>query len=90
MSTKHTPGPWSYFHDTCAVCEANGDAEYIIDGPPGGNHGQFSEEADARLIAAAPDLLEALIETLVIAERNEMGPWRKRAQAAIAKATGAS
>jgi hypothetical protein len=55
-----TPGPWAYGHDTCARCAAEGAAEYIIDGPPGGFHGQFSHEPDARLIAAAPDLYEAL------------------------------
>ena len=57
---KHTPGPWGYWEDSCSECERLGSAEYVIDGPPGGNHGQFSHEPDARLIAAAPELLEAL------------------------------
>jgi hypothetical protein len=41
-------------------------------------------EANARLIAAAPELLEALKETL---RASPMGPHVKKAQAAIAKAT---
>ncbi len=50
-----TPGPWQMLKDTCSMC----DGEWVITGPPGGRHGQFLHEADARLIAAAPDLLEA-------------------------------
>ena len=43
--------------------------------------------ADARLIAAAPDLLEALIEVVAIADRKTDA--FDRARAAIAKAHGA-
>jgi len=72
--SKHTPGPWAYALEygpniteppritTVARC-----ANYVIGLPsdyPGGNYrdGDPSgdEEADARLIAAAPELLEAL------------------------------
>lgn len=60
--TKHTPGPWK------AVEEYNG---WAIEGPtPAGhmsdyiaseiNKGRDMGEADAKLIAAAPELLEAL------------------------------
>jgi hypothetical protein len=54
--SKHTKGPW-YVKDragpgdiTCEVCYGNDD-ECITDG--------VYEKADARLIAVAPDLLEA-------------------------------
>lgn len=53
----HTPGPWSYYEDSCAECRRTGTAEYCIVEPDGGDHGQFSNEADARLIADAPTLL---------------------------------
>jgi hypothetical protein len=43
-------------------------------------------EANARLIASAPDLLEALIEVVAIADRKTDA--FDRARAAIAKATG--
>ena len=57
---KHTPGPWSY-DDTGAIFGLEGKpimtcGEYAI------KFGAGTEEAfaNARLIAAAPDLLEAL------------------------------
>lgn len=59
---KHTPGPWTYVKDTCAQCEADGEAEFYIPEIGGGYHAQFSSEADARLIAASPELLDALRE----------------------------
>lgn len=84
----HTPGPWTYSHDTCAECERRGEAEYIIDGPPGARHGQFSHEPDARLIAAAPDMLEAL--KLLLADQPRFmaeHPGVIAARAAITKAS---
>lgn len=56
---KHTPGPWTLELDSCLSCREKGESEFIIHGPPGAYHGQFSHEPDARLIAAAPDLLAA-------------------------------
>jgi hypothetical protein len=61
--TKHTPGPWE------CVEYPNGQIEVIADGDVGGvvHRGQIftepddiaEERANARLIAAAPKLLEA-------------------------------
>jgi hypothetical protein len=53
----------------------------------------FNSEADARLIAAAPDLLEALINLEDMTERYRqtgapIPDAQKSARAAIAKATG--
>ncbi|MBX3583588.1 MAG: hypothetical protein KF810_17010 [Rhizobiaceae bacterium] len=39
------------------------------------------------MFAAAPDMFEALKETLAIATRNEDGPWADRARAALRKAS---
>jgi hypothetical protein len=90
MSTNHTPGPWvireSSTHVT--VCGADGEAIFhddkkcprVMD--------------DARLIAAAPELLEALRTCLDAWEKEHAGhgfegwPEVCEARAAIAKATG--
>jgi len=83
---KWTPGPWSYFKDTCRVCDEEGTAEFVISGPPGGRHGQFSNEADARLIAAAPDLYDVLYAMMFAYADDEV--WKQEAYAALAKAEG--
>jgi len=67
MSTKHTPGPWIYLYD------GSGDfSVYGVDGAEvgtawskdahfmGNGEASYRNEANARLIAAAPELLEAL------------------------------
>ena len=96
---KQTPGKWI----------AESDGEYwnvVIDGAEGigreiiGCEGLYrcdgSDEANARLIASAPDLLESL-QQLVSESVNphdgseyEYGEWiaLDKARAAIAKATG--
>ena len=94
--TKPTPGPWAYIkcpcgHESCdrfVICHSTAEGMFC--------------EADARLITAAPDLLDAL---RVLADRVESAPRfldgggarevsaaRKRALAdavaAVAKAEG--
>ena len=107
MKTKHTPGPWSY--ETREPC---GDTSrgWIVTDPQSDNNdvlahvdnentreelGQ-SAEVNARLIAAAPDLLEALINTLS-SFKSQVGRYTtdtiaiaviKQAEAAIARAEG--
>lgn len=109
--TSHTPGPWFVDPDNwgdiqasgteigVAFYEANVGREWVIKGPI-----TIDEEtcrANARLIAAAPDLLEALSELLAEAEdifvcmadatgidRHRHPESFKKATAAIAKATG--
>lgn len=89
----HTPGPWEVKattypiadtgdHDTQFDIRANGKAfAYVHDGDE-------TAEANARLIAAAPELLEALQE-LCSFDLLTQDKWDK-ARAAIAKATGAN
>lgn len=88
--SKHTPGPWSVFYKSkydewhVSVPLSTGSMKWALfdDGIRSEN-----PEADARLIAAAPDLLEALRGVLRVADRatDEFDA----ARAAIAKATGA-
>jgi len=82
--SKHTPGPWTFVH------EGGIDGGYFIDAKedvvvlPRGR----LNEADARLIAAAPDMLVALQDALL--HGNLPGWIAKRVGAAIAKAEGTS
>lgn len=90
----HTPGPWSSgaaIPITAKACDKSGFSLVFV------NRDDKSEpEANARLIAAAPELLEALREALdcirVYAPDYMHGMPRKhyvsQARAAIAKATG--
>ena len=90
METKHTPGPWSWSRDTmenrCDITlhsEATGySILYCCEKP---------REPNARLMAAAPDLLAALKEADEDFARegfDKDGPYRAHIIAAIAKATG--
>jgi hypothetical protein len=80
---QHTPGPW-------VIKENTGWDEAWCDWHDVGPISLMGGEADAnsRLIAAAPDLLEALKETLAVATRNEEGAFADRARVIIAQAEG--
>jgi hypothetical protein len=89
MSTqKHTDGPWhitkentaQHFFTFIKVRDAH-------DGVIAGMH--VNDEANARLIAAAPDLLAALKKVLTMTEGvAPLGSFGEQARAAIAKAEG--
>lgn len=92
MSSKRTPGPWAVelWSDYVLVRSGNGGPSLFFE--------SLSHEGaieDARLIAAAPELLEAL--NMAIQRLNEIEvcndisiphELREAARAAIAKATG--
>ena len=89
--SKHTPGPWR-------ANFAIGGAAYVFGGDRNFalvfNEWQdkANQEANARLIAAAPELLEAL-ERLRDAEKAPRSEWiaaLANADSAIAKAKGSS
>ena len=90
--SKHTPGPWVY--TTSLQGERGRYIRGANDEQPGkmaiaricGRGGYSEYTANARLIAAAPDLLEAL---LFVLKYESMGAVTEAtARAAIAKATG--
>jgi hypothetical protein len=92
--TKHTPGPWrtdfNSYDNQWRVYEKNGPPIINSLFKPSGEIG----EANARLIAAAPDLLEACEVLLKAAPElwgDDIEKWPRlmdRVEAAIAKAEG--
>ena len=86
--SKHTPGPW-------IVVSRGMFSPKVVDANSLGichtTYAPTGAEANARLIAAAPDLLEALKEIVDAADGagwEQLDPSFKKARAAIAKATG--
>lgn len=104
MSGQHTPGPWVLADNGMGVIRggvvrqyANGSTQDQIVMACSVTDDNGCMKANARLIAAAPELLEALqmgvSETLDYIQRNhlsgaENNHWIVQAKAAIAKATG--
>ena len=99
MTTSHTSGPWTH--------EGQGDITGIENDPASGCVGKVDvacvylrtvpgkTEANARLIAAAPDLLTALTGLLALDADHQRGADDddvcievRQARAAIAKAEG--
>lgn len=90
MSNKHTPGPWSVVEmDDTFIKSSTG---YVIRIPNTGCYKSGDEfKANSHLIAAAPDLLEALEELVRQADTFGCeGLFWDMARAAIAKAKGVS
>ena len=100
MTTQHTPGPWAV-DDTGYRAPGNGlcvmawpECVAVV----GANNPHLPQDANAHLIAAAPDLLEALKEIAAdYADRFDLDDPStnpgikytiKQARAAITKATG--
>lgn len=91
IELKHTPGPWAFidpdglavrhpqvYSDTGAICNVTWLGDGRID----------ELRANARLIAAAPELLEALLDCREALRRTGHDGELAIVNAAIAKATG--
>lgn len=105
MKAQHTPGPWTWvkqeFGDGWSLQDAEGN-EVANDGSASGEYYDWfsphgAPDADAVLIAAAPELLDALADMLRTMDQHGCGFeassgdfWKavRDARAAIAKATG--
>jgi len=100
MSAKHTPGPWLQVIGRAFVFAFNSKRynRFSVHVEPGHDDDEQRTsvaelEANARLIAAAPDMLEALEEALFTASPARLehptmfAAWEKMS-AAIAKAKG--
>jgi hypothetical protein len=92
MTNKHTPAPWTvkgkeFIHDA-----DHREIVYVLGYGKMGGLTDSEHEANAKLIAAAPDLLDALID--IIDDFDNYGgddtgfPHIAKARAVIAKATG--
>lgn len=94
--SKHTPGPWINDGDEISgLADGENSQSYIV--PICTMDADWNAEitaANARLIAAAPDLLDALQKMLVLYQGRKQGvfgEWTEPvidARAAIKKATG--
>ena len=85
MNTQHTPGPWTVmprmthpWYDIKAAEWQVAEVETDPDAPD-------ESEANARLIAAAPDLLAALRECAILAEYGTTGPGKCKSDALTAE-----
>ena len=94
-TATHTPGPWivrSYIDMQHPSCLGDDDNRHMIisEGGQGLAHtvglNTETDVVNARLIAAAPDLLAACKATLPPLEQRQ--PWHVMLEAAIAKAEG--
>jgi hypothetical protein len=89
METKHTPGPWNY------GVRKDGSIWLSLGAPGVGPHYQgdlVATESDAKLIVAAPELLESLtnlvgLARLGAAHLSKYHAALAHAEAVIAKAT---
>ena len=92
INAQHTPGPWYVVGEDCE------GRQIIASGNPEDNRATViaqtficdEEQANARLIAAAPDLLEALEQALTMLHDvyNKDTPSIARLRATINKAQG--
>lgn len=84
--SAHTPGPWEYAEEGYEPCVMAGDY-YVATahaGMPGDDYGVGEAQANARLIAAAPDLLAVVRKT--VRELEQLAPTRAPAHPLMADA----
>jgi hypothetical protein len=94
MNTKHTPGPWTVTANTTgpghhvSAFESRWAQMVTVHASPSRT---IEAEANARLIAAAPELLEALLAMVESYEyeASSKNPVLLQAREAITKATNA-
>jgi hypothetical protein len=96
MTARHTPGPWSIGDENNACCDVLLGAEHnltcSLDRRDNNTYAEvISREemlANARLIAAAPEMLEALLDCRRALEIANYTQELAIVDAAIAQATG--
>lgn len=94
--SKYTPGPWKAFirGRTIAILTRETQAVIAWPGFDSSSYNLKTQKANARLIAAAPDLADALKEAVNCYGKlggpwnvpSDPGGWLERARAALRKA----
>lgn len=96
MSEKHTPGPWLLEDRTVYALNERGQNRFSAS-VQDAHAPAYELIANARLMSAAPDLLDALecLKRELILSDVDMGyieshfrPWLNKAESAVAKARG--
>lgn len=95
---SHTPGPWTIeeYGDEDApslVIHKDSGTRVCFMATPGSHGDPARIEADAHLIAAAPDMYEAIeqaLDDMGVEGRCDCGQAKEMLRAALAKATGES
>ena len=83
--SKHTPGPWKVQRSVDVV---DSTREHVVVHWMPWEELDTTRQANARLIAAAPDMLEALEGVVTALTRDDYRVSCGRAETAIAKARG--
>jgi hypothetical protein len=78
--TKHSPGPWHWVHFMETLSDAEG--KRVMTFMPYADKG-WTCETDARLIAAAPELLDVLKKILALASCPAMDDLAAEAAALV-------
>lgn len=91
MSTTHTPGPWQVKPNSVGGPAVGPEGSVVADirtygGPHVGGRQHPQTDANARLVAAAPDLLEAL--RCACNYIDKLGGTSSPYRALLARATG--
>jgi len=86
--SKHTAGKW--FLNTNLTQILNEDGHTIANVSPMGARTAEDRDANARILHAAPELLEALKDAIETAEfeKHPFRPWHKKAKDVIARIQG--
>lgn len=98
-NATHTPGPWelgqNFSYETALVSSNGETVAYAAWDGGSGCHLEIKNPADAALIAAAPELLEALeaaeklyLEGILFTDCKDIERVHQSRRAAIAKAKG--
>lgn len=99
MEAKHTPGPWQFVKDEVKIHGCLKDIFEIGNNTDDlhpywvayvQSRGCAETEANAKLIAAAPEMLEALqyyFNNDLTDHAKDLPAWEEKAKAAIKKAT---
>ena len=79
MNAKHTPGPWKVVGTEIWSEKSDGVCGKVL-GNVGGSYGEKDHrirQANARLIAAGPELLEALVKLRTHVQMTHITPDKK-------------